>query len=59
MLCEQFNKFVITLQKEKYPWFEPDNERRNMSNREILDKYVDIDKLFDRFEEEPDYVYAI
>ena len=27
---------------EKYPWLEPDNERRNISNREILDKYVDM-----------------
>ena len=30
--------------KEKYPWLEPDDERRNMSDREILDKYVDLDK---------------
>ena len=30
--------------KEKYPWIEPDNERRNMSDREILDKYIDLDK---------------
>ena len=30
--------------KEKYPWLNPDNERRNMSDREILDKYVDLDK---------------
>ena len=30
--------------KEKYPWLEPDDERRNVSDREILDKYVDLDK---------------
>ena len=30
--------------KEKYPWLEPVAERRNMSDREILDKYVDSDK---------------
>ena len=29
--------------KEKYPWLEPDNERRNMSDREILDMYIDLD----------------
>ena len=50
ILCEQFNKFINTLRKEKeemkvnYPWLEPDDERRNMSDREILDKYVDLDK---------------
>ena len=30
--------------KEKYPWLEQDVEWRNMSNREILDKYIDLDK---------------
>ena len=30
--------------KEKYPWLEPDNERRHMSDKEILDKYIDLDK---------------
>ena len=29
--------------KEKYPWLDPDHESRNMSDREILDKYVDLD----------------
>ena len=50
-LCEQFNKFVNSLKREKKeeiqeknPWLEPDNERKNMSDREILDKYVDVDK---------------
>ena len=47
ILCKQFNKFINTLEKEreemkeKYPWLDPDNERRNMSDREILEKYVD------------------
>ena len=30
--------------QEKYPWLEPDDERKNMSDREILDKYIDLDK---------------
>ena len=30
--------------KKKYPWIEQDDERRNMSDREILDKYVDLEK---------------
>ena len=44
ILCKQFNKFINTLKKEKeeikekYPWLEQDDERRNMSDREILDK---------------------
>ena len=48
--CQQFNKFINTLKKEKeemkekYQWLEPDNERRNMWDREILDKYIDLDK---------------
>ena len=50
ILCEQFNKFINILKKEKeemkekYPWLEQDNERRNMSDREMLDKYVDLEK---------------
>ena len=48
-LCEQFNTFINMLKKkdelkETYPWLEPDYERRNMSDRGILDKYVDLDK---------------
>ena len=50
ILCEQFNLFINTLKKEKdemkekYPCLEPDDERRNMSEWEILDRYVDLDK---------------
>ena len=50
VLCEQFSKFVNMLKKEKeetkekYPWLEKDNERRKMTDREILDKYIDLDK---------------
>ena len=49
-LCKYFNKFVDTLKKDreqttsvdKYPWLSPDDERRNMTDREILDKYTDL-----------------
>ena len=49
-LCEYFNKFVDTLKKEreqttpmdKYPWLDPEDERRNMTDREILEKYIDL-----------------
>ena len=30
--------------QEKYPWLDPSNERKYMSDREILEKYVDLDK---------------
>ena len=30
--------------KEKYPWLDKDDERKYMTNREILDKYIYLDK---------------
>ena len=30
--------------KEKYPWLEKDYKRRNMTDREILDRYIDLDR---------------
>ena len=50
-LCKYFNKFVNALKKEreqkspreKYPWLDPDDERRHMTDREILEKYVNLD----------------
>ena len=49
-LCEYFNKFVDTLKKDreqttsidKYPWLDPEDERRNMMDREMLEKYIDL-----------------
>ena len=49
-LCEYFNKFVNTLKGEreqatptdKYPWLDPEDERRHMTDREILEKYVNL-----------------
>ena len=49
-LCEYFNKFVDTLKKDskqttsvdKYLWVSPDDERRNMTDREILENYIDL-----------------
>ena len=48
-LCEYFNKFVDALKKEreqttptdKYPWLDTEDERRDMTDREILEKYID------------------
>ena len=49
-LCEYFDKFVDTLKKDreqttsvdKYPWLNPEDQRRNMMDREILEKYIDL-----------------
>ena len=49
-LCEYFNRFVSILKKEreqkspedKYPWLDPDDDRRHMTDREILEKYITL-----------------
>ena len=49
-LSEYFNKFVNTFKKDreqtipidKCPWLDPEDKRRNMKDREILGKYVDL-----------------
>ena len=28
----------------KYPWLDPSDERKHISDKEILDKYVGLDK---------------
>ena len=27
---------------DKYPWIDPDDERKHMTDREILDKYINL-----------------
>ena len=52
ILYEHFNKFINTLKKEReqeeskenYPWLDPSDERKYMMDKEILDKYIDLDK---------------
>ena len=50
VVCDQFNRFVNVLKKEeeesgeKYPWLDKSDERKYMTDREILDKYIDMDK---------------
>ena len=29
--------------EEKYPWLDPSDERKYMTDQEILDKYIDLD----------------
>ena len=45
-MCNQFNRFVNILKKEeenskeKYPWLDDSDERKYMTDREILDTYI-------------------
>ena len=49
-LCEYFHKFVNTLKKEReeespkemYPWLDPEDDRRHMTDREILEKNINL-----------------
>ena len=49
-LCEYFNRCVNTLKKEreqkspedKYSWLDPDDDRRHMTDREVLEKYINL-----------------
>ena len=51
MVCDQFNRLINTLKKEeektcntdKYPWLDDSDERKHMTDREILDKYIDLE----------------
>ena len=51
-LCEHFNKFINTLKKEReqeeskenHPLLDPSDERKFMTDREMLAKYIDLDK---------------
>ena len=52
-VCDQFNRLINTLKKEeeetcntdKYPWLDDSDERKYMTDREILDKYIDLEGL--------------
>ena len=48
-VCTQFNRFVNMLKKEeeipkeKYPWLDDKDERKYMTDKEILEKYINLD----------------
>ena len=49
-VCDQFNRLINTLKREegtcntdKYPWLDDSNERKYMTDKEILDKYIDLE----------------
>ena len=49
-VCDQFNRLINTLRREekiegteKNPWLDDSYERKYMSDKEILDKYIDLE----------------
>ena len=51
-VCNQFNNLINTLKKEqnletgeKYPWLDETDERKYMTDREILEKYINLDSI--------------
>ena len=60
-VCNQFNNLINTLKKEErletaenIPWLDKMDERKYMSDREILEKYIDLSKtcLYEEEKEE-------
>ena len=51
-MCNQFNNLINTLKieekletGERYPWLDKMDERKYMSDREILEKYINLDNM--------------
>ena len=49
-VCDQFNRLINTLRKEermqspeKYPWLDNSDERKYITDKEILEKYIDLE----------------
>ena len=50
-VCDQFNRLINTLKREeeetcntdKYPWLDDSDERKHMTDKEILDKCIDLE----------------
>ena len=48
-VCNQYNRVVNLMRKDKeksegkFPWLDDTDERKHMTDREILDKYVNLD----------------
>ena len=65
-VCNQFNNLLNTLKKEekleigeKYTWLDKTDERKYMSDRVILEKYINLDNVFNRGRKEGSYGHAI
>ena len=51
-ICTQFNNLINTLKREqsldtgeKYPWLDDSDERKHMTYREVLEKYITLDNI--------------
>ena len=47
-ICDQYNRFVNLMRKEEnsegmFPWLKDTDKRKHMMDREILDKYMNLD----------------
>ena len=50
-VCDQFNRLINTLKKEeektcdtdKYPWLDDSDKRKHMADKEILDRYINLE----------------
>ena len=49
-VCDQFNRLIDTLRKEeklegteKYPWLDDSDERKYMTDKEVLERYINLD----------------
>ena len=50
-VCKQFNRLINTLKREeketcntdRYPWLDDSDERKHMTDKENLDKYIDLE----------------
>ena len=58
-VCDQYNRLINLMRKEeensegKFPWLDDTDERKYMTDREILDKYVNLDNsCFTKLEKE-------
>ena len=52
-VCDQFNNLINTLKREekletgeRYPWLDRIDERKYISDREILEKYIHLDNTY-------------
>ena len=52
-VCDQFNRLINMLRKgermdstDRYPWLDDSDERKYMSEREILEKHINLDNSF-------------
>ena len=51
-MCDQYNRLVNLMRKEeeksegKFPWLDDTDKRKHMTDREILDKYVNLDNSY-------------